>query len=359
LRGSPGGSADEAAIDPVCHTLVGAALGRSGLSRRTAYGTATLLIGANLPDIDIFAYLDGPGADLAFRRGWTHGIPAMIVLPLALTAFVVLLDLAVRRVTRATLPSSVSVTGVLRLAAIAVWTHPMLDTLNTYGVRWLMPFSQRWLYGDTLFIVDPWLWLILGIGILLSGERKRSRQPAGRTSRPARLALTVGSVYVALMALMGVASRRIAARELTMMSGEPVEKLMLGPTPLTPFVRQVVAAQGARYRTGQFRWLRRPHIDPATVRIYSRGQPASGPVASAIQSELGRRFLSWARFPVFQSVATRDGATLVYVIDLRYADRPSAGFGTVTIRVPPQTASASSSETRQPSGRAGPAARAP
>ena len=54
---------------------MGAALARSALGHRTALGTATLLIGANLPDIDVLAYLDGPAADLAFRRGWTHGIP--------------------------------------------------------------------------------------------------------------------------------------------------------------------------------------------------------------------------------------------------------------------------------------------
>src|SRR6188472_1371941 len=74
----------EAGIDPVCHTLVGAGLARSGLASRTAFATTTLLIGANLPDVDVLAYFWGPGADLAFRRGWTHGVLALALWPLVL-----------------------------------------------------------------------------------------------------------------------------------------------------------------------------------------------------------------------------------------------------------------------------------
>jgi hypothetical protein len=60
-----------------------------------------------------------PAPTWHFRRGWTHGIPAVIVLPFLLAG------------------------AVLLLAAVSALTHPILDTLNTYGVRWLMPFSAR------------------------------------------------------------------------------------------------------------------------------------------------------------------------------------------------------------------------
>jgi len=40
-------------MDPIAHTLFGAALAESGLKNRSRYATATLLIGANLPDIDV------------------------------------------------------------------------------------------------------------------------------------------------------------------------------------------------------------------------------------------------------------------------------------------------------------------
>src|ERR671911_353319 len=74
-------------MDNLAHTLAGLAIAEAGLRRKTALGATTLAIGANLPDIDALIYFVGDGVDaLAFRRGWTHGILAMMVLPLVLAA---------------------------------------------------------------------------------------------------------------------------------------------------------------------------------------------------------------------------------------------------------------------------------
>ena len=152
---------------------MGAGLAQSGLGRRTAWGTLTLLIGANLPDVDVVSHWDGPLGDLAFRRGWTHGIPALLVWPFVLTGTILLLDRFARRFLH--IVPALNPREVLRLSAIAITSHPILDTLNTYGVRWLMPFDGRWFYGDTLFIVDPWMWLLLGLGLGFSrGGRHRA-----------------------------------------------------------------------------------------------------------------------------------------------------------------------------------------
>ena len=237
---------------------------------------------------------------------------------------------------------------VLYLAGIAVLTHPILDTLNTYGVRWLMPFSGRWYYGDTLFIVDPWLWLILGVGYVLSGERRRSRRFSGWAARPASAALMIASVYIVVMAGLGLVARKIVTRELRSVTGEEIEALMVGPAPLTPLVRNVVAAQRTSYRLAEFRWLRRPHVDVASLRSYPRARPHDAAVDAAVGTPLGRRFLSWARFPVIEVERHTDGSAQVHLIDLRYADRPGAGFGTVTIPVPARTAAESSSEILAP-----------
>ena len=53
-----------------------------------------------------------------------------------------------------------------------------MDLLNSYGVRLLMPFSDRWFYGDALYIVDPFLYVVLW--------RRRSSQRAtgGATGQP-------------------------------------------------------------------------------------------------------------------------------------------------------------------------------
>jgi inner membrane protein len=333
-------------------------LARAGLGRRTALGTATLLIGANLPDVDALSYFDGPAADLAFRRGWTHGIPALVVLPFLLTGAMLLFDRAVRRMGRAVLPSAVKPRQILLLAAISILTHPILDTLNTYGMRWLMPLRGDWIYGDTLFIVDPWLWLALGLGVVLT-RRRGSRGYAVVATRPARIALAVSGGYVTAMLLAGIAAREISRRELDALPGPPIERLMVGPLPVTPFVRGVVARQGDVYRVGTFRWFRRPHVDAVTLRTFPVARPDDPLLRAAVATPLGRRFLGWARFPTMQVEPDRAGGSVVHLIDLRYADRPGAGFGSVTIpvAVSPGPISSPLPGTPSASSPAGPAAR--
>src|SRR5690606_20874363 len=174
-----------APMDPLAHTLFGAALAESGLKRRSRYATATLLIGANLPDIDAMAGLWGSDFELYARRGHTHGILAMLVLPLLLAGAMMLWHRwrsgtadATRRSGEHPRIAARSVAGadalplqprvLLALAFLAIWSHPLLDWMNTYGVRLLMPFDGRWFYGDTLFIVDPWFWLLAAAGVVLA-----------------------------------------------------------------------------------------------------------------------------------------------------------------------------------------------
>ena len=289
-------------------------------------GTTTLLLGANLPDVDVLAYLGGPAADLAFRRGWTHGLLALALWPFALTGAMVLLDRAIQWVRRAALPSGLQVRQLLLLSTVAVLSHPVLDTLNTYGMRWLMPFNGRWFYGDTLFIVDPWLWLALGLGVLLSRLR-------GGTTLPARLALWLSFLYVAAMAISALAARQTAADELAAVSGAPVTRLLVSPMPVNPFVRSVVAQQGEVYRTARFHWLAEPHLEPSSVRVFPMGRRDHPAVAAASATTLGRRFLGWARFPAFQVEGVGGGDFVVHIVDLRYADRPGVRFGAVSIPV--------------------------
>jgi hypothetical protein len=148
----------------------------------------------------------------------------------------------------------------------------------------------------------------------------------------------VSAGYILVMAMAGLIARKITAREMRALTGEEVEALMVGPVPLTPLMRSVVVAQKGHYRAAEFRWFRRPHVDPASLRAYPRGRPPGAAVDAAVATPLGTRFLSWARFPVIEVDSEPDGSTLVHMIDLRYADRPGAGFGSVTIAVPAPTA---------------------
>jgi inner membrane protein len=316
------------------------------LGNRTALGATALIVGANLPDLDVLAYLGGPEADLEWRRGWSHGVLALTVLPLVLTGFLLLIHRSSRGLRRSGAAGLVP-KQLLLLSFVAILSHPILDTLNTYGMRWLMPFSGRWVYGDTLFIVDPWVWAILGLGVFLSRQRENAGSSA--PSRPARLALAVVVLYTGIMALSGRAARAIIAREVVWQSGRPVEAVMAGPAPLDPFVRHFVVEQAREYRVGTFHWLERPHVDRDQVLTFPRGRPAHPAFDAAVATRSARRFLGWARFPTFGIERPSPREFLVHMLDLRYARSPDDGFGTLSIPVSVTSAFARSRASPAPS----------
>ena len=291
-------------MDNLCHTLVGAAIGEAGLKRQTRFGNATLMIAANLPDIDVLAFATDVPA-VALRRGWTHGTVAQLLLPIAFTGVI----LAVERLV-AVRPEGerARARGLLLLAYIGVLSHVGLDLLNNYGVRLFMPFSNRWFYGDAVFIIDPWIWLTLGVGIWLT----RSRGVAVG----ARHALTLTLIYVLGMCLNARIARGIVVDEWrTIRGGAPV-RVMAGPVPITPFRRHVIVDAGIAYETGTLEMLGRGLI---LDRVVSKND-ADPRVERAREAPHIRAFLVWSRFPFWTIEQTNDG-TRVTVSDLRFVGR--------------------------------------
>ena len=315
-------------MDNIAHTLAGLALADAGLKRRTALGTATLAIGANLPDVDVLAYLFGDGLDaLVFRRGWTHGVLAMAVLPVLLAALMLAWDRGVLRRRQATWR------GLLLVAAIGIWSHPLLDLMNVYGVRLLMPFSDRWFYGDTLFIVDPFLWLALGTGIVLARRRERrqartvgARAGGSHAARPARLALAVLAAYVAAMALASAAGRATLRREVA----GGATRVMASPVPVTPLGRETVSEIDGGYELGTLAFGRGWRYTPE--RRVPSGRDSPSAIAAARTRE-GAAFLSWSRFPRFVD-DTGGAGRRVRISDLRYADERGRGWASVVVELP-------------------------
>lgn len=330
-------------MDNVTHTLVGAALAQFGLRRRTPLALATLMVAANIPDVDGVLYWMGASASAyGFRRGVTHGILALALWPFLLTGAVLGWDRWVRR-RRHPDAEPVRPLMLLSLALLGVATHPLLDFLNTYGVRWLMPFSDRWAYGDALFIADLWVWVALGIGVWWSARRWRRRAPSA--GRPARWALALSAAYVAAMFAGGTAARSVATADIER-GGASVSRLMAGPLPLNPFRRQIVADVGDRYVVGLVELLPRPRfaVDAQSPALKHADQPG---VAEAAQTPLGASFLRWARFPFF--VVERAGeTTVVHIVDARYTLAPGAGFGALPVTVPAAVLSPAGPPSQEP-----------
>ena len=309
-------------MDNLCHSLVGAALAETGLRRRTRYATAALVVGANFPDLDIvFAFTE---RGLGLRRGVTHGVLALVMLPLLLTGLLMLWH-RWRAGRRPVGGPDLRPGQLLLLSALAILTHPTLDWLNVYGMRWLMPFDGTWYYGDSLFILDPWLWLLLGAAWLV-GRRLRRRDEVAKGESLALVLVGASVLYIAaMMALSGV-GRAVAERELGRAGAGPRE-LMVSPPPLASWRRRVTLDAGSEYRLGTLEWRGALRVALDSAAIPKRLELLDSISHTAPLGDL----LDWARFPFARPVGDS-----IHVDDARYA-RGGRSFAGVTVRRRPVT----------------------
>jgi inner membrane protein len=309
-------------MDNVCHTLAGAAFGRAGLAQRTQLGSATLMIAANLPDLDVLVFATSMPA-VAFRRGWTHGVLAQALLPILLA----LVMAGIGRLRRASSSGPpLSVPWLIALSYVGVISHVLMDLLNNYGVRLLAPLDWRWFYGDAVFIIDPWLWLTLGLGVWLT--RGGRGMPRPYRAGAARVALVVALVYIEAMVASSRAARAHVINVWQEQYGAPPPALMVGPVPVTPFTRQVIVDAGNHYETGTFSWFpMRVTFDTAMI----PKQDDDPRVTRARAAPNIAAFLVWSRFP-FWTLESVQGGTRVSVSDMRFITR-GGGF-TQSVVVP-------------------------
>jgi len=181
-------------MDNLTHSLAGWALGQAGLKTKTRKGLAALVLGANMPDIDVFFGRVG-WPPLAMHRGFTHGlVGGLVIMPPLLVGLLLLLDRwQVKRGDTFKSGLAMHPGWLLGLAYLGTLTHPLLDLQTTYAVQLLAPFSRAWYHMDSLFIIDVWVWSALAGSIAWS----RHREKQGREWRqPVQAAIGAVLVYI-------------------------------------------------------------------------------------------------------------------------------------------------------------------
>ncbi len=298
----------------------------------------------------------------AHRRGWTHGLPAMVVLPFLVAGVLLLWDRHVRRRRQPQAPP-VRASVLLAVAAIGVFSHPVLDWLNNYGMRWLMPFDDRWFYGDALFIIDPWVWLALGGAAVACWSSTRAalcawavfwalasglvltsalvplpakgawiagllavglvRWRAPRAEPVARLALVGVALYMGASIAANAPAREEVRAALQGMGLDATGDVMVSPVPADPLAGFVVAETAEGYMLGDWHWRRQPRFE--AQRMIRAERPGDVRFDAASAALPAQRFLSWARFPYAQVDGAGDGWRVRFG-DARYANI-DAGVG--------------------------------
>lgn len=162
-------------MDSLTQIVLGAAVGEAALGKKV--GNKALLWGAvagTIPDLDVFyIQLIGGGAieEIVLHRGFSHSI---------LFAFMMapLLGWLVHRLHRK--KKEASVWGWTVLFFWAIFTHPLLDSLTTYGTQLFLPFSDYRVSISSVFVVDlfytlPFLLSVIALSFInrTNGWRKK------------------------------------------------------------------------------------------------------------------------------------------------------------------------------------------
>ena len=376
-------------MDNLTHSLVGLASAKAGLERLSPYATPVCLVSANIADADFVTLFFGDRWTLLqHHRGITHSIIGTLVIgflvPLVAVAIERLAVKARKKTARIRFP------GLLIVSLITAATHPLLDWTNNYGLRPFLPWNGRWFYGDLVFIVDPYIWLLLGgvCFLLTSNSRSQMRSWAilasgiamligwatwrsGADAGPLRVLLIIwvlallilamlrvsgshkyvrrSAVIVALVLLVAywgvlafahrsaLAGTFLVANKVAATRGESLVRIAAMPTVATPLEWQSVAETDLamyRFTVG----VGNDKNGASKSVAWRRYEKPTGQTAQLVSSAEGDRraqiLFGFARFPIGRVNADNCvGQALVQFADLRYTE-PGASRGNFSVNIP-------------------------
>ena len=300
-------------MDNLTQTLTAVAISHTGINRKTRFATLTLIIGANLPDIDVISRLKGTAAYLEYHRGITDSILGVNVLALLLAGAVYWLG----RTAKPKHGLPVAGWWILLAAWLGTTSHLLLDYSNSYGIRLFLPFSGRWYAWDIMYFFDPLLLAVLILGLGLPAILRLVSEEVGAK----KVQTNRGAVFClcALVALWGLRdfSHRRALNMLRGHTYHEMNPLQVGafPSPANPFDWIGVVETQSAFTVLPVDTLKED-IDSGNARVFHKPD-ASPALKAASETRVGRIFLESARSPWGQVEESEDGYN-VSIRDLRF-----------------------------------------
>lgn len=350
-------------MDNLTHSLFALTLARTPLSRAGQGTTAALLIASNAPDIDIVTAAGGGASYLTWHRGPSHGPLAVIGLGVLVAAIV----WSVRWIRDRRSPPSpegpaASFMALVGIAVLGVVCHILMDLPTSYGTRLLSPFDWHWFTTDWMPIIDVYLLVILGSGLIA-----QMRPGVPRRSGAALVLLLVVANYAVravahdralIFAHRAFGSTLPAPCDTQPAKGSPLARwprvatrhsqnsresraaghrclidLAAIPTFASPFQWRIIAQLSNAYEIHDIDVFG-SELRASEIREDDRGETRTTlsfpnqwneSVIAAAETRLGRVFLGFSRFPAARSfVNGKTGETIVRWTDMRFVIEPIA-----------------------------------
>lgn len=266
-------------MDPVTHTLAGAALGGAFFKGSLGPHAGPLLaLASNVPDLDAVVMLTRDRWAILRRRGCTHSLP---LAPLWAFLFALLAH-------RLWPEAGLAACFAAGLAAIAL--HVLLDLINSFGVVLLWPFSDWRPEWACVFILDPALTALLGVPPLLSYIPALARWSV----LLCRAALGLAAAYILFCAASRLRARLLLDERIAALDLKP-EFSYVFPEPFGPHRWRGVVRVGRLYRVFLIHSLA-GSVEPATTVETREGHPE---VERVRLSEAGGRLEWFFKAPVW------------------------------------------------------------
>ena len=290
-------------MDTPTHALIGRLIARSVWPEQQSRALVNLVtIASVLPDLDVF-FPGDPLERLETHRGITHSFFGVAIGALALAW--VARRAGLRRF---------SFPKVYAVGLFGLLIHILFDLATSYGTMIFHPFSNFRVSFDILFIIDPYLDVIVIGGLVLGWVNWRKR------SFGYRIGLLVFGCYLTLNLGVSLLGYHHIHRWCDDHEIQP-DRVAIFPTPFSPLHRRGLVTSGDRV------WYL-PLSASGNVKddnlVYASAL-SDARLDALWKTKSGKIYRWFARFPVFEE-SSSDGLTTVVIQDLQFVVQP-VGLG--------------------------------
>jgi inner membrane protein len=358
-------------MDNITHTLIGLAAAEGVASGRKKARLPLWIasgVANNLPDLDVIetsVIFRDPLSYLLHHRGHTH---TFLLAPLQSLLWLGCLWLLWRK--REDMPWK----EISFLVFLGVPLHIFADFWNSYGVHPFWPWDNAWIYGDMVFIVEPWIWVLFLPPLAAAAATKLGKRicygllsailllSCFHSAVPWEMALLLGlgTIFSFLIAQLSPTARiflpitlfvcallgmKFTSEQLRSKHSSPPALLALSPFPANPFCWVAIETklEAERYQAKLSTLAAFPDIYPAEKCPSLHGKESTAPLKTSASGDrifessksaldqiskdcVGEAFLRFARAPFWLE---KEGKWIIG--DLRFDRGPELGFSEFTL----------------------------